>query len=290
MSKLTIIRYIAVLGVSLLLFGGFIACGAQMYKVSLQNDIDPEISKRVEQNPSSPAYGIHASNGWKKLPIPFKVGTGVSKEQKNLLETAMKRWEWSVGKRLFQYQGIHDGIDGDSFKNLYSSLEDAVNGNYLDFDWDKTGKPKEVLATTIWQNDAKDESTIDTSDIRYNTQLYLIGDSLKLTSDGTREVVDMESLALHELGHLLGLAHIEESVDGHSIMNPSLYIGEGLATRKLSGGDIKRVQSIYGCLGKACDIDALVEEMEYNAKNANLRNSSDAEESSDDGDEENTTI
>lgn len=272
--KMIYFRYFALLVVSLFLFGGFIACGAQMYKVSLQHDIDPKVAQRANANPKSPTYGIHAANGWKQLPISFRVGNVMQKDQKNLLESAMKKWEWAVGKKLFKFEGVHTGIDGDKFPNLYSSLSDMVNGNYLDFDWEKTGKPAEVLATTIWQNAPSDESYIDTSDIRYNTQLYLIGDSLKLTSDGKREVVDMESLALHELGHLLGLAHIEEKIDSYSIMNPQLYIGEGLVTRKLSRGDLTRIQSIYGCIGKSCDLDAMVEEMEQNSNDATLRNSS----------------
>jgi len=56
----------------------------------------------------------------------------------------------------------------------------------------------------------------------------------------------MESLAVHELGHLLGLTHVKETEDRFSVMNPSLFIGEGMITRRLSKGDIVRIRSIYG--------------------------------------------
>jgi hypothetical protein len=56
----------------------------------------------------------------------------------------------------------------------------------------------------------------------------------------------MESLALHEVGHLLGLSHISEQDDKYSVMNPSLFIGEGMMTRRLSESDIDRIRSIYG--------------------------------------------
>ena len=110
-----------------------------------------------------------------------------------------------------------------------------------------------MLATTIWNNGV-DYNHIAKADIRFNQEYYIIGDSLTLSATEDREVVDMQSLALHELGHLLGLAHTSEKVDSLSIMNPSLYIGEGLTSRKLSRDDITRIQTIYGCKGKACDI------------------------------------
>jgi predicted Zn-dependent protease len=90
----------------------------------------------------------------------------------------------------------------------------------------------------------------------------LLGDSLQLTATESKEVVDMQSLALHELGHLLGLTHVESDIDQLSVMNPNLFIGEGLTTRKLSRGDVLRIQQIYGCDGEACDIDAVMEKIE----------------------------
>ena len=82
-----------------------------------------------------------------------------------------------------------------------------------------------------------------------------MGDSYVERSTPSREVADMQSLATHEIGHKIGLAHVSPEEDPHSIMNPSLYIGEGLANRKLSRGDIERIQKIYGCEGAACDIE-----------------------------------
>jgi hypothetical protein len=45
-------------------------------------------------------------------------------------------------------------------------------------------------------------------------------------------------------------------------MNPALFIGEGLTSRKLSKNDIERIQLIYGCNRQACDVDALMKEQE----------------------------
>ncbi len=244
-----------------LFFGTFIACGTQAYKVSMKEDYDPSRGSAATSDKSSSLYGIHATSGWKQLPIPFRFSPELNVEQKSHLMAAMKRWEWATGKKLFSYEGEHSGTNGDSFKDLYSSLRDGINGHYLDGNWAKTQKPEYVLATTIWDNE-RDASVIARADIRCNNQYYIIGDSLTLKSTESKEVVDMQSLALHELGHLLGLAHVDEDVDSLSIMNPALFIGEGLTSRKVSRSDIERIQQIYGCEGKACNIDGLMDELE----------------------------
>jgi hypothetical protein len=262
-------RYIGILAGTVFLFVNFIACGAQMYQVSMEKDFASERMTPQASDPKSPEYGIHAIGGWSKLPIKFETSAELTANQRAGLVSAMKSWELAVGRRLFVYGG-DDNRAGDSFNDLYSSLHDKVNGHYLDDNWAKTGKPDAVLATTIWDN--TDPSTIATADIRFNSNHYTIYDSLdsenlKLTSlDPAKEVVDMESLSLHELGHLLGLAHMDAEKDQYSIMNPSLFIGAGLANRKLSQGDITRIQRIYGCEGESCNIEKLMLALEQNQK------------------------
>lgn len=236
----------------------FIACGAQMYQVSLEEDISPspavvEAGRLGSAGGASLTPGIHSENGWLDLPVAFQLGSKLTEEQKKGLLAAMKTWELAVGRTLFSYEGTHQAT-GDNFPDLYSSLTDLVNGHYLDLDWAKTKKSRFVLATTIWDNDPSDLQTIIKADIRYNEQHYVIGDSFSATAEGNREVVDMQTLAIHELGHLLGLAHIPEEDCEYSAMNPSIFIGEGLANRRLAQCDVEAVQRIYGCLGKACDI------------------------------------
>lgn len=245
-------------------FKGFVACGAQLYKVSLEEDHGARLDGRKDyamENRQLP-YGLHAPGGWTHLPIQFRIGNDLSQEQFKGLQRAMNTWESAVGKKLFTFIGIHQGITGDSFPDLYSSLNDQVNGHYLDEHWSKTGKPSIVLATTIWDNDPDQQDKILTADIRFNADYYNIGDSLSGKNASDKEMVDMQTLALHELGHLLGLAHIDASVDPQSIMNPSVFIGEGLANRRLSKGDVQRIQKIYGCTGDACNIDKLLAAMD----------------------------
>lgn len=266
------LKYIAVIGSLAFLFSQFIACGAQFYKVSLEDDVSPPPGASVSPtslDPSSPSFGIHAPSGWQKLPIEFYTGRNLNKDQVEQLRVAMATWEWTLGWKqgeLFKYKGVQQDVSGDSFPDLYSSLEDGINGHYADFDWSKTAKNVQVLATTIWANAENLQTAISGADIRFNTENYHIGDSYYIMTDGKREVVDMLSLALHELGHLLGLNHIDENEDAHSVMNPRLFIGEGLAQRSLSPGDISRIQNIYKCRGDACDVDYLMTQVQPSEK------------------------
>lgn len=257
------LRYFGLVASIFLLFSGFVACGAQMYQVSMTDDTAPRVqSAQGTNDPNSPNFGLHAPNGWTQLPIRFKTGFTLSEDQRKGLTRAMATWEMAIGRKLFVYDGVHQSKTGDSFPDLYSSLDDSVNGHYLDDHWDKTGKPQEVLATTIWDNDPSDYSRILTADIRFNNNYYLLGNALDLEAADNKEVVDMQTLALHELGHLLGLAHMNAGRDPQSIMLAQLYIGEGLANRRLSEGDIERVQRIYGCEGESCDVKATMDRID----------------------------
>jgi Matrixin len=241
------------------LFSNFVACGSKFYQVSLEDDMERNPSRATTAAPSERSdakLGIHSPNGWADLPIKFSVGSHFKADQKKALLAAMNVWETAVGRKLFEFQG-YQKIDGDNFPDLYSSLGDSLNGHYFDANWGKTKKPTSVLATTIWDNDPVNQDAIISADIRYNSENYLLGDSLKIVAMDQREVVDLESLALHELGHLLGLTHVDDADDPYSIMNPALFIGEGLTNRRISAKDVRRLQDIYGCLGDSCNLEKL---------------------------------
>lgn len=263
-----IVRYSSLVFALLAGFTNFVACGARMYQISLEDDYTPPPSHIGGQiDPSlTGTYGIHTLDGWgEQLPIPFQFSHELSPDLQSSIINAMGTWEQAVGKKLFALINQPHFKSGDDFPNLYSSLQDHINGHYKNRSWTNTEKSNDVIATTIWDSsyDPRDASkiVISTADIRFNFEHYNIGDSFTLLENDSRSVVDMESLALHEIGHLLGLAHIPESDDSLSIMNPALLIGEGLATRKISRLDIENIQRIYGCEGAACNIDALYYEM-----------------------------
>jgi hypothetical protein len=232
-----------------------IACGSAFYQVSLEGDIDHAQIQDFTTDPTSAFYGIHTPKGWASLPIPVHFGDDLNDVQQRELVEAMSIWEMAVGKQLFEVIGVHESVVGDDFQDLFASLKDHINGKYLFNDWEKTKKKQTVLATAVWNGGER----ITSGDIHFNNQNYYFSESLFDDSPEPedRPIVDVRSLALHEYGHKLGLAHVDTAVENGSVMNPSLFIGPGLVTWSLSRGDIRRIQSIYGCLGDACDIEKI---------------------------------
>ncbi len=270
MAKFTT-QYAALIAVTTGVFLTFVACGSQFYKVTLDGDSGPRTTSsrtntqnpqskgaesRMDSDPKSNWYAIHAPGGWVEKPVHYRLDPRMAKAQMEGIQKAMRTWELAVGKNIFAYDGVQASVNGDSFKDLYSSLDDHVNGLYLDNDWAKTGKDHIVLATTIWDNDPSDLEKIMTADMRYNNNDYVFGDSLVIWPEEGREVVDLQTVATHELGHFLGLNHVDAKVDPDSIMVAALYIGQGVTQRTISRDDIRRMHKIYGCSASACDVEA----------------------------------
>jgi hypothetical protein len=273
--KTVLLKYLSLLFGIFFVFTQMIACGEQMYQADMKQDHDQAAIPATARNPQSALYGIHASGGWMQIPIRFKWDSELNEQQKTGLKKAMETWELAVGKRLFLYDGFANE-SGDDFSDLHSSLDDRVNGQYIDRFWDKTGKGTEVLATTIWLKSSRDSNRIETADIRFNLENYTIGDTLDFAMEvnNGQIAVDMETLALHELGHLLGLSHDEKAIDPYSVMLQKVFIGFGMTNRRLSLGDIQRIQSIYGCEGAACDLDGIYAFLEKRAREQSGQESS----------------
>jgi len=261
-------RYSLVMVALIGAFVNFISCGSQMYKADMSGDHEsPAVGQSNYKDPTSPEFGLHAPSGWTSLPIVYSVEKGFDPKKLAGLQAAMATWEKATGKKLFSFNQKSNPA-GSAFPDLSSSLSDALNGHYIEPNWAKTKKSNNVIATTVWSNQDDDYRYISAADIHYNSEIYFISDALKDEPVDQREIVDMQTLALHELGHLLGLAHVDPEVDDRSIMNPSLYIGVGLSTRFLSVGDVQRIQKIYGCAGSACDASKTAQEIMLSGQEA----------------------
>jgi hypothetical protein len=237
----------------------FISCGGSK-KTSLAGDHKTQKIPQESKDPESEFFGIHSTQGWFVQPIQYSLSVNMTQEQQDGLKFAIETWEAAIGKPVLQFmQFVPD--DEKKFLKISDSLGDDINGFYINFDWARFGRSSAILATTVWTQNQNDGRYIDKADIHFNGENFLLVNTLQKRIDSLSpdNIVDMESLALHELGHLMGLTHVEESVDPMSIMNPSLYIGPGMTRRSLSKGDILRIQKIYSCEGEVCDIEKAME-------------------------------
>ncbi len=218
--------------------------------------------------------GVHSSKGWKgSLPIRFKFGPNVPDNLKYQFELAMQTWESAVclsGRIFIPYKEDEKSTDAslESPDDLYNTLNDQIMGLYFDYNWEETtNKGSTVLATTVWENDPSDKERISKADIRFNAQLYSFMDTKNQSNKpGTGKddsvYVDIQSLALHEIGHLLGLQHISYEEDKLSVMNPKMETGFNKTKRVLSPKDVERIKALYYNVtindGRACNPKAEV--------------------------------
>lgn len=206
-------------------------------------DTDVESNDGDANAPGAPYYGIHAPKGWYSVPIVLRFEDKVPEDIRTGMRHAARTWNDAVGFDLLTFDLEHEVATRDS--DLYGRLKDNLSTIGVESKWACTGKPSLVIGTTIWDNAADNQDLIVTGDVVLNTEFYLISDAETAKADGDREVVDAESLALHELGHLIGLGHIWSTVDPESVMAHTVFIGEGITNRALSEGDIERVRRIY---------------------------------------------
>ncbi len=237
-------------------------------------------------NYSMPNSEIIYRNGWgNSLPVSINISQnfvdatpypdGTTKDLPTYIQNAVDIWNAAAGLTLLQIAASHDPQNGNSFTvpcsgitdRLYFPLCDNTNGIYMDLiagpntGWSfNTGKSSGVLATTLWLSNASN-TIILKADIRFNRDNYIFlnAKNNQLTGDTTSEnstiktYVDLQSVVTHEIGHLLGLSHIQTS---SSIMFPSMTIGLNQTHRCLNNGDIDSIRTIYKG-GVAADITTI---------------------------------
>jgi ssRNA-specific RNase YbeY (16S rRNA maturation enzyme) len=190
-----------------------------------------------------------ADRSWKAFPIPLGLDSAFSRTDRQQIQRAIGSWNQALG---FEAIAIEESLPcNDRFPDLYSRLDDQANCLSILRDWRKTKKSENVLGTTIWlsQKSGPGAETV-TADIILNAEHYLFMDAndedeIASADESPLEIVDLESLLLHEFGHFLGLNHQNPNQAGDSIMKPSVETGAHVSHRQLARGDVTEIQKLY---------------------------------------------
>lgn len=205
---------------------------------------DPATTSQVADASAASNAPIHSQSGW-AAPVNFFLATGAPEYIVEAVTRAAHTWNDAIGRDVLIYKGR---VPLERTGNLYDSLDDEKTVVYYERAWTTTTtKPRTTLATTIWENDTTSHEAIVRGDIILNGQTYLFQDSTQkaVTAGREADIVDSETVLLHEMGHLLGLDHTTQTDDPDSVMHSHTYIGPNIFKRDLSEGDKGNIRSIY---------------------------------------------
>ncbi len=168
------------------------------------------------------SMGIRIS--WKaSLPVNLLIHKSVPAIYDKDIIAAANLWNTAKGKTLINV------TRDDTFTNGVTN--DGHNVIFWSTDWDASNSKEQALTSTN-----TDLSRITDADIRINAKNFGYSTTAQSTSSST---VNLESLILHEMGHVLGLQHF----DGDGVM--SAYLPNGKIRLNLSSDELSELSCEY---------------------------------------------
>lgn len=169
------------------------------------------------------SYGARVS--WKNnIPVTVLVDPEFAEEFYNVAITAAEVWNSSAGKKLLVIEKM-------SITESRNPAQDLNSGLYWRDSWAKD-KPTQQAITIIFFK----ANVISEADIKINAQDF----NFYLENPNSLREVHMESLLIHEFGHLLGLKH-------SGVLGSVMWATLPFTTERkvISEGDLKSLNCEY---------------------------------------------
>jgi hypothetical protein len=215
-----------------------LACGAEQSRRSIDEN------RSQNANATQTADGpFHSLTGWTEK-VSFYIDDTAPDAVVEASIKAADSWNDALGREVLTFTAVAKMPRGDQ---LYSSLDDSYTMVYFEENWKATtGKADTTLATTVWEN-AVGSDRIIKGDVILNGETYHYCDAMDISGklgEGL-DIVDAQTVLLHEFGHLLGLDHVDVEEDPESVMHAKTYIGPNMSFRSLSDGDVHNIRQVY---------------------------------------------
>ncbi|HEY8272262.1 MAG TPA: matrixin family metalloprotease [Pseudobdellovibrionaceae bacterium] len=176
----------------LVLTNVFLACG-RVPKLGPETDTKLATASEEDCGFVQNIYGQRVS--WKQsFPVKIYIDPSFPVEYNPVLTAAAQKWESVLGKTLFVFERL---------KQTSTPGKDNQNVLYWLTSWAESDKTLEAVSSLSWTNNQLVET-----DIKIDAQYY----SYYVSTPVSNTEVHLESLLVHELGHILGLKHVSNSI------------------------------------------------------------------------------
>ena len=145
----------------------------------------PEEACNFVQN--SEAHRVSWENN---TPAQLWIDYSVPSQFVPIIEAAVDQWNQSHGRELLRIAGRRE---------VGEAAQDGESAIYWMSSWEANRRYEQARTTVYWSGDR-----IYEADIRINARDFTY------SNGGYAGTIDFESLLVHELGHVLGLAHNED--------------------------------------------------------------------------------
>lgn len=136
------------------------------------------------------SYGARVA--WKnKIPVTVQVDPQINEEFFNAAARAADRWNSLTGKKLIALEKL-------PAEQKVDPTQDLTTGLYWRTDWAAEKNNQQAVTTLFYKG-----NTISEADIKINAKDF----NFYSNEPNSNREVHMESLLVHEFGHLLGLKH-----------------------------------------------------------------------------------